>query len=296
MTLIAHISDVHLSPLPAVRFGQLLNKRMTGYINWKMKRRDKMNMDSLEHLMLHLQRQKPDMITLTGDLVNLALPEEIESAGDWLQWLAPHEKLCVSPGNHDAYVTDALRTAQKLYGNYISGETLDNSPFPFVRRVNDVAIISCSSAVTTPPFCSAGYFDSAQADRLDRILGLMGNAGYFRAIMIHHPPNKDAEVSFASRLYGSKRFRQVIEKNGAELILHGHTHASSISSIDGKDKSVPVIGVASASAQGGSGHPPARYNLFQIHKSGAQWSCTMREYGYQRIGDDIVQRLQLRIY
>jgi 3',5'-cyclic AMP phosphodiesterase CpdA len=81
------------------------------------------------------------------------------------------------------------------------------------------------------------------------------------------------------------------------MILHGHTHRSSIHHIPGLDHEVPVIGVAAASAaQGGTLDDPARYNLFRIEKNGAGWTCTMREYGFQRIGSDIVMRMQMRIY
>ena len=61
---------------------------------------------------------------------------------------------------------------------------------------------------------------------------------------------------------------------------------------------MPVVGVAAASAaQGGKLDDPARYNLFRIERTGdGNWSCTMREYGFQRLGSDIVMRLQMRIF
>ena len=31
---LAHVSDIHLSPLPKVRRRQLLSKRLLGYVNW----------------------------------------------------------------------------------------------------------------------------------------------------------------------------------------------------------------------------------------------------------------------
>ena len=58
-----------------------------------------------------------------------------------------------------------------------------------------------------------------------------------------------------------------------------------------------MVGVAAASAaQGGTLHDPARYNLFRIEKTGDAWSCTMREFGFQRLGSEIVMRLQMRLY
>jgi 3',5'-cyclic AMP phosphodiesterase CpdA len=296
MTTLAHISDIHLSPMPDIGWRDLLGKRITGYLNWKLKRHDELNSETLGQLVAHLQAQNADFTAVTGDLVNLALPLEIDRAGAWLRALGTSDRIAACPGNHDAYVVGALESAQECWGAYMQGETLDDAAFPFVRRVQDLAVISCSSAVPTRPFLAIGRFDEKQADRLARILKAMGEADYFRTILIHHPPNPELQhPSFG--LKGHRLFRQVIAEHGAELILHGHTHRSSIHSIPGKGGEVPVVGVAAASAaQGGTLDDPARYNLFRIERTGdGGWSCTMREYGYQRLGSDIVMRLQMRI-
>jgi 3',5'-cyclic AMP phosphodiesterase CpdA len=296
MITLAHISDIHLSPMPEVALRDLLGKRLTGFLNWKLKRHGELNSETLASLVAHMQAQNADFTAVTGDMTNLALDSEIARAGQWLQALGSPERIAVCPGNHDAYVPGALETAQKDWGDYLKGETLDGAAFPFVRRVGELAVISCSSAVPTRPFLAIGRFDEKQADRLGRILKAMGDAGYFRTVLIHHPPNAELQhPSFG--LKGHKLFRQVIAEHGAELILHGHTHRSSIHSIPGKNHEVPVVGVAAASAaQGGTLDDPARYNLFRIEKSGEGWTCTMREYGFQRLGSDIVMRLQMRIY
>ena len=295
MITLAHISDIHLSPMPPIALRDLVGKRLTGYLNWKLRRNEELNSETLASLVAHLQGQNADFTAVTGDLVNLALDFEMDRAAKWLQALGGADKVAVCPGNHDAYVAGALESAQRAWGNYMHGETLDGHVFPFVRRIGELAVVSCSSAVPTRPFLAIGRFDEAQAERLSRILKVMGEADYFRVVMIHHPPNPELQhPSFG--LKGNKLFRQVIAENGAELILHGHTHRSSIHSIPGDKHEVPVVGVAAASAaQGGTLDDPARYNLFRIERSGEGWSCTMREYGYQRLGTDIVMRLQMRI-
>ncbi|MBU1304117.1 MAG: metallophosphoesterase [Alphaproteobacteria bacterium] len=295
MITLAHISDIHLSPMPDVGWRDLLGKRLTGYLNWKLKRHDELNSETLASLVSHLQSQNADFTAVTGDLVNLALPMEIDRASLWLQALGQSDKIAVCPGNHDAYVPGALAAAQQSWGEYMQGETLDSAAFPFVRRIGELAVISCSSAVPTRPFLAIGRFDQAQADRLGRILKVMGEAGYFRTVLIHHPPNPELQhPSFG--LKGHKLFRSVIAEHGAELVLHGHTHRSSIHSIPGPDGEVPVVGVAAASsAQGGTLDDPARYNLFRIERAGNGWTCTMREFGFQRLGSEIVMRLQMRI-
>ncbi|KKB80189.1 hypothetical protein VW35_07130 [Devosia soli] len=296
MITLAHISDLHLAPLPQVAFSDLVGKRLTGYLNWKLKRHGELNTETLTRLVAHMREQNADFTAVTGDLVNLALPAEVERAGEWLKLLGESDRIAVCPGNHDAYVPGALDLAVDNWGDYLKGETLEGETFPFVRRVGDLAIVSCSSAVPTPPFLAVGKFEEKQAARLDRMLQILGDAGYFRVVLIHHPPNAELQhPSFG--LKGHRIFRKVIANRGAELVLHGHTHRSSIHHIPGKDHEVPVIGVAAASsAQGGTLDDPARYNLFRIEKVGNGWSCTMREYGFQRIGTDIVMRMQMRIY
>ncbi|MDB5561521.1 MAG: putative phosphohydrolase, Icc family [Hyphomicrobiales bacterium] len=297
MITLTHISDAHLTPLPAVKPLELFNKRITGYLNWKLKRRRTLDGEGLVSLATHLREQNPDFTAVTGDLVNLALDAEIVRARGWLESIGPADKVCVSPGNHDAYVPGALKRSTEVWNEYMSGETLDPSPFPYVRRIGEIAVICCSSAVPTGPWMASGIFDEEQAGRLARCLYLLGDAGYFRVVMIHHPPNLEARNPRVG-LWGGKRFRKIIAEHGAEMVLHGHTHRSTIHSIHGPGSEVPVIGVAAAGAAQGShgGDDPARYNLFRIERTGNAWSCTMREFGFQRLGNEIVMRLQMRIY
>lgn len=297
MITLAHISDVHLAPLPPVRWTELANKRALGYLNWRLRRHTSLSGNGLETLVNHMLEQKPDFTAVTGDLVNLGLQAEAITALDWLKAIGSPDDVCVSPGNHDSYVRGSFEHNNASWGAYMSGETLGPEQFPFVRRIGDVAIISCTSSVPSAPTLAIGRFEQDQADRLARILKMMGEAGYFRIVLIHHPPNLEARHPRLG-LYGARRFREAVARNGAELILHGHTHKSSIFAIPGLTGDVPVVGVAAAgAAHREDGHEdPARYNLFKIERLGTAWSCTMREFGFQRLSPDIVLRLSLRIY
>jgi 3',5'-cyclic AMP phosphodiesterase CpdA len=297
MITLAHLSDIHLAPLPPVRAMDLLNKRITGYANWKIKRQKTLDGEGLTNLVHHMQAQDPDFVAVTGDLMNLALDAEINTAYNWLQTVGPPERVCVSPGNHDAYVGGQLERALERWNGYVLGETVDENMFPFVRRVGDVAIVCCNSAIPTLPWFAAGRFEEDQQKRLTRCLRLLGDAGFFRVVMIHHPPNPES-FTWRLGLWGAPRFRRVVREHGAELILHGHTHKSTIHTIPGPTIEVPVIGVAAAGAAQASqeGEDPARYNLFSIERNGDGWSCLMREYGFQRLGSEIVLRMQTRIY
>ena len=296
MMTLAHISDIHLAPLPRPSLRDLASKRITGWLNWQLKRGHALRRDTLSALIAHLKAHRPDMTAVTGDLVNLALEEETARAANWLSALGQPEEVCAIPGNHDAYVEGALSVALSAYGPYMAGETLDENPFPYVRRLGQVAMIGLSSAISTPPFVAAGKLGSDQIARCAHLLKLLGEAGYFRVVMIHHPPYPEMARSRRLGLWDGADFRAAIGQSGAELILHGHTHLSSINAIPGPTAEVPVIGVAAASAAPEGHDAPGRYNLFRIERVGSEWSCMMREYGYQRIGDEIALRLQMRIY
>ena len=59
---------------------------------------------------------EPDHIAVTGDLVNLALDDEVEAARGWLETVGPPDLVSVVPGNHDAYVPGALARVRKAWG------------------------------------------------------------------------------------------------------------------------------------------------------------------------------------
>jgi len=301
MVLIAHLSDIHLSPLPKVHWHELFSKRITGYLNWKLKRSKHMQTDMLFNLVEHLKTKDVDFTAFTGDLVNLSLDKEFINAANWIKQIAPPEKSCAIPGNHDAYLRGSLAKFETAFAQYAKGETIDNQHYPFVRRIGDVAIIACSSAVPTMPFMAYGKFEKKQAKRLANQLQALGQQGLFRIVIIHHPPAGDAAFRFRKGLHGVEMFQQTIKENGAELILHGHTHRSTIHAITdvkngGINGETPVIGVAAASANATHGDDPARYNLFDIKRTNGGFSCQMKEFGYQNLTTEIVERMEKTLY
>ncbi len=69
MFRLAHISDIHLSPLPRVRYRELASKRITGYINWLRNRKDAMGGTVLDALVADMLAHAPGHVAVTGDLV-----------------------------------------------------------------------------------------------------------------------------------------------------------------------------------------------------------------------------------
>ncbi len=301
MFRLAHISDIHLGPLPPVRRRELASKRITGYLNWHRNRSDSMGEDALEHLVQHMLAAAPDHIAVTGDLINLALKEEIRLASLWLERLGEPDNVSVVPGNHDTYVRGALDRIIKAWRPYLTGDIPHgNHAFPYLRRRGDVALIGVNSGRATMPFYATGSFRKQQAHDTSTLLQQAREDDLFRIVMIHHPPFPNATASH-KRLIGADRFRTMIAREGADLILHGHTHVVSHETIDGPDGPVPVIGVPSASAaprmEVSTSHenkrPAARYNMFEIVRDGATWRCTLQEFGFPD-GQDTIELIGKR--
>ena len=154
MFTLAHLSDIHLSPMPRARRRELMSKRMLGYVNWHRGRKFVHRREILDLITSDIVEQKPDHIAVTGDLVNLGLPEEFLRAAEWLHHLGPPSKVTAIPGNHDAYVRLHPKAGTHHWRPYMesnaAGEQLFPTPperFPFVRRFGDVALIALSSAI-----------------------------------------------------------------------------------------------------------------------------------------------------
>jgi 3',5'-cyclic AMP phosphodiesterase CpdA len=288
MFSLAHISDIHLAPLPQVRTHELFSKRITGYANWKANRAKTHGTGTLDALITDIKAHKPDHVAITGDLVNLALGAEFVTTGRWLEAFGPSDWISLVPGNHDAYVPSALLNAHRAWGNYmpIGAATTPHSVdagFPYLRVKGPMAIIGVSSAVTSAPFLATGRFRNDQAQRLRETLVQAGKDGQFRVLLIHHPPFRyDGDV--AKRLYGIRLFQRIIKEAGAELVLHGHTHRPSFQQIGEGHTATPIIGVPSASQSLGGHKPAARWNEFTLSGGPSRWDCQWIERGIQPDG------------
>lgn len=279
MFTLAHISDVHLGPLPDLTFLELLSKRITGYVNWHRNRGKNLFGNTLELLLLEIVKAKPNHLAITGDLVNLAADIELDAAATWLRAFPRATEVSVVPGNHDAYVPGALDDAARLWKPWMSGDTPrdDGHIFPYLRLRDKVALIGVSTATATPPFMASGFFGPNQARRFERILKETGDAGYFRVVMIHHPPIRGATPNY-KRMIGIRRFSAAVHMDGAELVLHGHTHLNTTYWLDGRAGKIPVVGIASGSQMFGGRKPPSAYNLFHIDGERGNWSLRKERF------------------
>jgi 3',5'-cyclic AMP phosphodiesterase CpdA len=228
----------------------------------------------LEALTTDLKKTAPDHIAVTGDITNISLPAEFRRAGKWLGTLGTPDRISVIPGNHDAYTRISWEKSWSHWKTFMTSDDDTNKEaqgpqhFPFVRVRDRVAVVGVSSAVPTLPFLATGEIGARQMSALEEVLRDLKQQALFRIVLVHHPPVPGVAKP-RKRLVDADAFGEMIARTGAELILHGHTHRSSVFKLDGPDGRVPVVGITSASANQNLGPGRhARYNLYRIPKDG----------------------------
>jgi 3',5'-cyclic AMP phosphodiesterase CpdA len=284
---LAHISDLHIGPLPAVTTRDLLNKRLLGYLSWRSRKQRIHRIEVLAALERDLRASTPDHVVITGDLVNLGLPAEFVQAGAWLRDLGAPEWISVVPGNHDAYVRIGQDRSLAHWADYM---TSDEAPppwraaaggFPYLRRRGPLAIIGLSTAVVTPPGFATGRLGERQLEALDRLLTDLAGEDCCRVLLLHHPPLAGA-CTWRKRLIDAPAFRRIVACRGADLILHGHEHAPVNGMIEGRESRIPVLGVSSTSSLDARPERRARYQIYGIERTTSGWAASGEARGYDR--------------
>ena len=274
MFRIAHLSDPHIGPLPKPRWRELIGKRATGYLNWQRGRHRAHDMDALTALVADMRAQNPDHVAMTGDICNIGLPGEFPLAARWLGSLGAPTEVSLAPGNHDTYMRSTLKLMSRELSPWMRGDD-GAQTFPYLRRREGVAIIGLCSGVPTLPFVASGKLGAAQLVRLERLLRETRDA--VRVVLIHHPP---VDGGGGIRNLGDHReLAAILAREGAELLLHGHSHSISRKSMHGPKGPIPVLGICSASSIGRNPRRRAAYYLIDIDAKTRRLVINARQLG-----------------
>ncbi len=119
MTVIAHISDLHLSPVPFPTEWPWRLKPVLGWINWR--RQVGAHDDAVwDRTAAAVLATKPDFIAVTGDLIELGLSSEYARGRAALRQLGGPAQVSWAPGNHDAYTTDTTNRIRNQLGDWLA--------------------------------------------------------------------------------------------------------------------------------------------------------------------------------
>ena len=283
MIRLAHISDVHLGPLPPVNPVQLTSKRLVGYNSWIFRRRAIHDPAITAEVLRDIRTSAPDHVMCTGDLINISLRREFINGASWLQHAGKSDWLSFVPGNHDAYVTVPWEEGLGLWGDYMTGDLVVKGarttgtvamPFPFVRQRRNVALVGASTAVPTRPGRATGLLGTAQLEALAQTLSDLRQRGFYRVLMIHHPP-LPGQARNHKALKDCHEMAAVLREEGCDLVVHGHNHTATHRKFSTRFGTAHVLGVPSASSNGARDTEPAAWNEYVIRRVSGQWQTTI---------------------
>ncbi len=288
MFTLAHLSDVHISPLPPVAAKGLLGKRALGLLSWHLRRKRHHKMAVARAITDDIRASGANHVALTGDLINVATPGEFTQGLQWLEAFGPHDWITFVPGNHDAYVPVSWDEGLGHWAAYMTGDTQipataaqtrQAGAFPFIRQRRNIALIGLSTAFPAPFHQATGILGEAQLTRLAASLSELRKRGYCRVVLLHHPP-LPGQARDRKALRDCADLAAVLHTEGAELVLHGHNHTEMFSRTPGPDGPVPVIGAPSASYLSADNNKVARWYLYAIRRAGGAWriNVTARRY------------------
>lgn len=273
---LAHFSDVHLGPVSlADVFGDFRMKRIIGGASWHFRRKGLHLNDNASMLRTDVLAAGVNHICFTGDLVNIAAKAEFTRAAAWLAQCGRAADVSMVPGNHDAYVKVPDETGLGLFQNHMQGDGIaSEQQFPYVRLRRNIALIGLNSAVPQSLRMAGGTLGEAQINALSTRLADLGARGFYRVVMIHHPPLPDLAKP-RKALTDATALQHVLEEHGAELVLHGHNHTTMINRLKTKTGNTHIIGVPSASMADVPGHTSAQWHAYQVGRAKGQWQTRL---------------------
>lgn len=279
---IAHLSDVHLGPLPA---GSVLRdfkaKRLIGGASWHLRRKSTHLRNIADAARTSILAEAPDHVAFTGDLLNIASLAEFTQGTKWLQEFASPEKLSFVPGNHDTYVDVPYEVGLRNFAPWMQSDRarLGEPLFPYLRLRRNVALIGVNSGRPQSFTRAAGTLGQQQLQDLSHQLETLGQQGFYRVVMIHHPPLPNLAPD-RKALTDAQAMQDILKQQGAELVLHGHNHQTMLNWLETKSGPCPVIGVPSASMKAGGKHEAAAWNMYRIRRHQSRWQTEMTTHSW----------------
>jgi 3',5'-cyclic AMP phosphodiesterase CpdA len=271
---LAHLSDLHLTdPLQAA--GPLGFKQRLGRRSWLLRRRAIHQPAVLDALAADLRAMSPGHIAIGGDLMQLGLPQEFAQAARWLAGFAPPPRVTLVPGNHEAYAPGSWQAGMVQWQAYRPA----TADAPLVERRGDLLLIGLSTAVATAPGLATGRIGRAQLATLEDALAQGARDGLFRVIVLHHPPTP--VVGWRRRLTDRSQLAAIVARHGVGVVLHGHAHRATHSTLAGPRGPVPVLGAPAASALDARPQRMAGYTLLRVRRAAEGWRLHLARRVYR---------------
>jgi uncharacterized protein len=209
-------------------------------------------------------RDEADVLIVAGDLTNFGRPEEMESLVNILVRL--RVPVVAVLGNHDyesGKEADLNRILSSEGIKVLDGTGYERDGVGFAGTKGFIGgfgrgILTAFGEPEVKAFVKASI---DEAVKLERAMSQLRTSK--RVVVLHYAPICATVQGEAQEIYpylGSSRLAEVVDRHGADLVVHGHAHHGSLS---GKTTGgVPVHNVAITLLQ--AQKPPVGYQVFDV--------------------------------
>ena len=220
------------------------------------------------HSVLHDQlsrvRDEADVLVLAGDLTNYGQPEEMEPLLNVV--VRSRVPTVAVLGNHDyesGKQAELMRMMATAGLKVLDGTAYERDGVGFAGTKGFVGGFGRGmlTAFGEPEIKQFVQSSIDEALKLERAMAQLRTPK--RVVVVHYSPIPGTVQGEAAEIFpflGTTRLAEVVDRHGADLVLHGHAHHGQL---EGKTiGGIPVYNVAITLLQ--TQTPPAAYRVFDI--------------------------------
>lgn len=216
------------------------------------------------HDQLNRVRDEADVFVIAGDLTNYGRPEEMEPLLNVL--VRTRLPTVVVLGNHDyesGRQEELMRMMTQEGIKVLDGSAYERDGVGFAGTKGFIGgfgrgVLTAFGEPEVKTFVRASI---DEALKLERALSQL--RAKKRVVVLHYAPIAGTVQGEREEIYpflGTSRLAEIVDRHGADLVIHGHAHNGKC---DGKTTGgVPVHNVAITLLQ--SQDPPAAYRVFDV--------------------------------
>lgn len=283
---LAHFSDIHVTQAPITQGLEL--KRWAALASYTLLGRGRHFSESetrIAQLLADVDAQGVDHAVCTGDLTGVAGEEEFARCAHLFgARLQKPEHFTVIPGNHDRYVTAAVRSG---HFEQHFGVVSEGGRFPFVKPLpGNVSLVAIDVTRPTSVVDSSGLAGPEQLKRLEAILTDSSLKDRFVVLALHYGllrANGQRDTP-SHGLRDDVELMALIDKPQCQLdmVVHGHLHRA----FTLKAGRRLVVNAGSAT----DSHVSCGYNVYEIDAPAFTVRCHRREWNtnsgrYESVAD-----------
>jgi len=219
---------------------------------------------SVLHDQLQRVRDEADVLIVAGDLTNYGQPAEMEPLLNIL--VRSRVPTIVVLGNHDyecGHEHELMNMLVAAGVKVLDGSAYERDGVGFAGAKGFIGgfgrgVLTAFGEPEIKAFVRASMDEALKLER-----GLSQLRSRKRIVVLHYSPIATTVQGEAAEIFpflGTSRLAEVIDRHGADLVLHGHAHHGSL---EGRTTGgIPVYNVAITLLQ--AQQPPAVYRIFEV--------------------------------